>query len=172
MKGKAIAVLSAVAITMGSMGIVAFAANSDTGSVNDFQVPVANQGSTDSTVKSVTLDTAVQTSEDESKGSCLGSAASSQGEHQDMIDIMRDNGFQDASRYMRTGDYGKMNEFMNNLSEKDYQKMIDLMRGNGYESMAQMMKSVGREGMIQMHNTMGGMHGQGAGMMDGFTSID
>ena len=86
----------------------------------------------------------------------------------------------DAARYMQTGDYEKMNEFMNNLSEEDFKNMIELMKENGFASMAQMMESIGREGMIQMHNSTSSMHGEGtdmngmhtggSGMMGGFTS--
>lgn len=60
-----------------------------------------------------------------------------------------------------------MNEFMYNLSEEDYQKMTDIMKENGYGFMAQMMESIGREGMIEMHNSMSGMHSGDSGMMGG-----
>ncbi|MTI48523.1 MAG: hypothetical protein FH761_11815 [Firmicutes bacterium] len=78
---------------------------------------------------------------------------------QDMVKIMRDNGFNDMARNMQTGNYEAMDEIMNDLSEEDYQEMIRIMRENGYDSMAQMMESIGREEMIEMHNSMGGAVG-------------
>jgi len=149
-KGKIIAILSAAVITAGSMGVVAFAENLDWEASKDPQTPPTQQISKD----------------------IIKNVSPSQDERQDMIDIMLENGFQDAAQYMLIGDYEKMNDFMNNLSEEDYQKMIDLMRDNGYDEMAQMMESVGREDMIEMHNSMDANFMHGAGMMGGFTSID
>jgi hypothetical protein len=85
-----------------------------------------------------------------------------------MIKIMRENGDKDAARYMQTGNYDAMTDYMNNISQEDYDKMIEIMNNNGYEYMGQMMESIGREGMIQMHNSMGAMHGGSNSMMGGF----
>lgn len=173
MKSKAIAVLSAVVIAVGSMGVVAFAANAGTGTQKDTQQALVNQGNSSNTVKSVKLDVQTQSPKVENKEPNPNSANNpSKDERKDMIKIMRDNGFKDAARYMQTGDYEKMNEFMNNLSEEDFQKMIELMKENGYASMAQMMESVGRKGMIQMHNSMSSMHAGGSGMMGESTSVE
>ncbi|KJS18853.1 MAG: hypothetical protein VR72_21095 [Clostridiaceae bacterium BRH_c20a] len=100
--------------------------------------------------------------------------------YQDMIKIMRDNGFKEMARYMQTGDYAAMTDYMNNISQENYEIMIEIMNNNGYGQMGQMMESIGREGMIDMHNFMGSMHGEGndmssmhaggSSMMGGFTS--
>jgi hypothetical protein len=173
MKSKVIAVVSAAVIAVGSMGAVAFAANAGTGGRNDIQSVPVNQESSGNIVRSVKLNVQTQAPEVESNAPNPNSANNpSKDERKDMIKIMRDNGFKDAARYMQTGDYQKMNEFMNNLSEEDFQKMIEIMKDNGYESMAQMMESAGREGMIQMHNSMGSMHAGGSGMMGGITSAE
>ncbi|SCY22047.1 hypothetical protein [Alkaliphilus peptidifermentans] len=82
------------------------------------------------------------------------------GNSEDMIQAMRENGFEDMIIWMEEGDFKSMDEFMNNLSDEDYEKMIDLMRENGYGNKARMMESVGREGMTNMHNSM--MRGKGA----------
>lgn len=79
--------------------------------------------------------------------------------HKEMIKLMRENGFKDAARYMQTGDYVAMSQFMEDISEEDYQRMIDIMKENGYGYMAEMMESIGRDEMIEMHNSMGGMQG-------------
>lgn len=165
MKSKVIAVVSAVVIAVGSMGAVAFAANAGTGDQKDVQSAPVNQENSGNIVKSVKLNVQTQAPEVESNAPNPNSANNpSKDDRKDMIKIMRDNGFKDAARYMQTGDYQKMNDFMNNLSEEDFQKMIEIMKDNGYESMAQMMESLGKEGMIQMHNSMGGMNGEGTGM--------
>jgi len=49
--------------------------------------------------------------------------------------------------------------------------MIEIMKDNGYESMAQMMEPLGREGMIQIHNSMGNMHGEDTSIMSRFKSF-
>lgn len=94
--------------------------------------------------------------------------------YEDMSQIMIDNGFKDAARYMQTGDYDAMTNYMNTLSEEDYDKMIEIMNNNGYSYMGQMMESIGRENMIDMHNSMmpiRGREGNGRSyknMMSGF----
>lgn len=181
MKYKSIAVLSAVVIAVGSIGGAAFAASMNRGTQESAQQALVSQVNNSNIVKTVKSDDQTQTLNADNKEPNLNSANNpSKDERKDMIKIMRDNGFKDAARYMQTGDFDKMNEFMNNLSEEDFQKMVEIMKENGYESMAQMMESMGREGMIQMHNSMSDMHGEGAnmssmhsgasGMMGGFTS--
>ncbi len=151
MKRKGIAILSAAAITAGSIFGVVFADNANNG-VNKDRQQVQEQAQ-----------------DQNNKYSYFnGSCHSSEDAYKDMVKIMRENGFKDAARYMQTGNYEKMNEFMNSLSEEDYQKMIDIMKENGYASMAQMMESIGREGMLQMHNSMNGINFGGSGMMGGF----
>lgn len=145
MKKKGIAVISALVITVVSIFGVAYADDVKAETQESGQPKIENQ----------TLGASCHSSKDGNK---------------DMIEIMRENGFKDAARYMQTGDYEKMNEFMNNLSEEDFQKMIDIMEENGYGSMAQMMQSIGREGMIEMHNSMSSMHSGSFGMMRGWRS--
>lgn len=74
----------------------------------------------------------------------------------DMLDIMEENGYKDIANEARNGNYKAIDDFMNNITEEDYQKMIDMMEENGYGDMAGMMESIGREEMIDMHNSMGG----------------
>lgn len=85
----------------------------------------------------------------------------------DMLDIMKKNGYKDIAKEVEKGKYKAMDDFMNNISEEDFNKMIEIMRENGSEAMANMMESVGREGMTRMHNSMGGAaacHGTGQGV--------
>lgn len=180
MRSKAIAVLSAVVISVVSVGGAVFAASTNEGTQTNNQQVVTNQKNISDIVKSVKFDAQTKISNVDYKEPNPNSASNpSKDERKDMIKIMRDNGFKDAARYMQTDDSEKMDEFMNNLREEDFQKMIELMKENGYESMAQMMESVGREGMIKMHNSMCSMNGEstgmssmhtgGSGMMGGFT---
>ncbi|MBC2582046.1 hypothetical protein [Clostridium sp. DJ247] len=76
--------------------------------------------------------------------------------YNNMIDLMKENGFSDAAKAMENRDFDAMNKFMNNLTDEDYNKMIDIMKNKGYASMAKMMESVSREDMINMHQTMMG----------------
>jgi len=73
-----------------------------------------------------------------------------------MYSMMEQYGYGDLVQDMKGGNYTAMNNFMNNLSDEDYQKMIDIMKDYGYTNMAVMMKSIGKEGMIARHNSMGG----------------
>ncbi|GAA0730159.1 hypothetical protein GCM10008905_31110 [Clostridium malenominatum] len=76
-----------------------------------------------------------------------------------MIDLMKDNGFEDQAKAMENRDFDSMNNFMNNMTDEQYKQMIDIMKKNGYGNMANMMEGIGREGMIEMHNSMGGAAG-------------
>ena len=73
-----------------------------------------------------------------------------------MIKIMRDNGFNDQANAMENRDFDAMNKFMTNINDDDYKKMIDIMQNNGYGSMANMMSTVSREDMIKVHQSMMG----------------
>ena len=75
---------------------------------------------------------------------------------EDMIEIMEENGFEDMARAMEQGDFEAMDDFMNNITEEEYEQMLDLMRENGYGNMTRMMESIGREDMINRHNSMMG----------------
>ncbi len=72
-----------------------------------------------------------------------------------MLDIMRQNGFGDIVDDVENGNYKAMDDYMNNLSEEDFQRMLDIMREYN-PNMANAMENIGREGMINMHNAMGG----------------
>ncbi|MGH4140306.1 hypothetical protein [Clostridium sp.] len=77
--------------------------------------------------------------------------------NEDMIKIMKDNGFSDEAKAMGNRDFSSMSNLMNNISDKDYKKMIDIMKENGYKSMVNMMKSIGRENMTEIHTSMMGI---------------
>ncbi|WP_026478583.1 hypothetical protein [Alkaliphilus transvaalensis] len=79
--------------------------------------------------------------------------------NEEMIVIMEEAGFDEMVEGMRTGDYNKMKEIMENLSDEDYNRMIAIMDENGYGNMANMMQSIGREEMLNMHNSMMGRNG-------------
>lgn len=74
-----------------------------------------------------------------------------------MIDIMRENGFE-AAKAMENRDYAAMNDFMNSLTGEQYNQMIEMMKNNGYSGMANIMSSIGRDGMLDMHNSMMGRY--------------
>jgi hypothetical protein len=74
-----------------------------------------------------------------------------------MIKIMKDNGFNDEANAMNNKDFDYMNKLMTNMSGTDYKKMIDIMQKNGYGYMANMMKSISQGGIT---NTYQGMMGR------------
>lgn len=76
--------------------------------------------------------------------------------YDDMLDIMKKNGYKDLAKEVEKGNYKAMDDFMNNITEEDYQKMIDIMKESGNDNMARMMEGIGREEMIEMHKSMGG----------------
>jgi len=80
----------------------------------------------------------------------------SKGSFDDMINIMKDNGFIDMAKAMENRDYNTMNKFMTSISDEDYEKMIAIMEENGYGYMANMMQSVSREDMVGLHQSMMG----------------
>ncbi len=73
-----------------------------------------------------------------------------------MVDLMEENGFPEATKAMEDKDFDSMDDYMNNMTDEDYEKMIDIMNNNGHKGMANKMKLVGKEKMIEMHNSMGG----------------
>ena len=74
-----------------------------------------------------------------------------------MIRIMKDNGFNDEAIAMNNKDFDNMDKLTTNMSDTDYKKMIDIMQKNGYGYMANMMKSVSRQDIT---NTYQGMMGR------------
>ncbi len=147
MKNKIMAILGAAVVLAGVIGGAAFASGVNN-NTKDNQLIVARSSNV------------VQDSNDKSKDSTNYNQNSvnnqSKDIYQDMIKIMKDNGFKDAAIYMQTGNYAAMRDYMNNLSQEDYDKMIKIMDGNGYGYMVQMMQSIGKERMTQMHNSMMG----------------
>lgn len=80
----------------------------------------------------------------------------SNGTYNQMIDLMKSNGFEDAAKAMENRDFDSMNNFMNNITDEQYNQMTDIMKNNGYEGMAKMMGSVSRQEMVDIHNSMMG----------------
>ncbi|GLC29129.1 hypothetical protein [Clostridium omnivorum] len=70
-----------------------------------------------------------------------------------MIDLMKENGFEEGAKAMENRDYKAMSNFMNNITDEQYNKMINIMKSNGYDSMAKMMGSLNRQEMVNIHNS-------------------
>ena len=139
MKKKFIAVLSAAVITAGAIGGVAFA-SSDNSSKGSEQINIET----------------IQENNNFNNNSANNPAKDT---YKDMVKLMRENGFKDAARFMQTGDFDAMTDYMDNLTHEDFDQMTNIMNENGYEAMGKMMESVGRDGMIKMHKSMGSMMG-------------
>jgi len=73
-----------------------------------------------------------------------------------MIKIMKDNGFNDKENAMVNTDFDTMKKWTSDMSDADYKKMIAIMQKNGYGNMANMMQSVSRENMMNTHQGMMG----------------
>ncbi|GFZ30365.1 hypothetical protein CSC2_08910 [Clostridium zeae] len=71
-----------------------------------------------------------------------------------MIDVMKNNGFEDAAKAMESKDYNAMSTFMSKLTDEEYKRMTDLMEQNGFKNMGQMMRSVDKNNMVNIHNSM------------------
>ncbi len=76
--------------------------------------------------------------------------------YKNMINLMKNNGFEAAANAMENKDYNAMNDFMKNMTDDQYNKMINIMKSTGYNNMAQMIQSTSRESMVNMHNSMMG----------------
>lgn len=83
---------------------------------------------------------------------------SSNASYKSMIDLMRSNGFEEMAKAMESRDYSAMRAFMSNLTDEQYTQMTNIMNQNGYGRMASMMSSFGRNGMINIHNSMMGRY--------------
>ncbi|MDD7795538.1 hypothetical protein [Clostridium sp. 'White wine YQ'] len=171
MKNKLIAILGSAVILVGAIGGVAFASGIDNNS--KFNQPIAmNDGSIKaSPLAAQNGDTKVQDLVEtiNANNSSLNENSNDINQtYKNMAKIMKDNGFEDGARYMQTGNYTAMADYMNKLSQEDYDKMISIMKDNGYGYMAQMMESIGKEGMVQMHNSMIGNGSNSNNMMRNF----
>jgi hypothetical protein len=161
-----LAIFGAVVITVGTIGGVAFASNVKNNSFKEDQQTTVKENSIKTNQISVqNNDTKIKDTINDSNNSDntnynINSANNpSKDIYQEMVKIMRDNGFKDAARYMQTGNYAAMRDYMKNLSQEDYDKMVEIMNNNGFGYMGQMMESIGRAGMVQMHNSMGTTQG-------------
>lgn len=195
MKNKIMAILGAAVISAGAIGGAAFASgidnnsndnqliaakpssvkvstlavqNTDTKEQNLVETTTANNPSlngSSTNVKQTTVEDSNKKVKDNTNYNQNCANNPSKDIYQDMTKIMSDNGFKDAARYMQTGNYAAMRDYMNNLSQEDYDKMIKIMNDNGYGYMAQKMQSIGKEGMTQLHNSMMGNGSYSNGMM-------
>lgn len=165
MRNKLIAILGTAVILVGTIGGVAFASGINNNS-KDKQPIAVKESST--RVKQTTFENSNEKTKDNINYNQNSANNPSKDVYQDMIKVMRDNGFKDAARYMQTGNYAAMTDYMNNLSQADYDKMIKIMNDNNYGYMAQMMQSIGKEGMTQMHNSISRNANNSNGMMGNF----
>ncbi|MCC5911740.1 MAG: hypothetical protein JJT76_15055 [Clostridiaceae bacterium] len=141
MKKRVLIITGIVVITIVSIGGMVFAQESTGVRVRNNPISMVRQSETDARGN---------------KG-CQGNG--------NMLEVMRENGFEDMVIYMEEGNFEAMSEWMDNLSEEDYGQMLELMNENGYGNMGQMMESIGREGMIEMHQSMGSRSGNNFGKM-------
>ena len=143
MKKNFIAILSAAVVTVGAVGGVAFANNMNDNTANERPV--------------ITLaENVVETNQVDSENDVRTNANNPSNDvYQDMVEIMKENGYKDAASYMQTGDFDAMTDYMNSLTDEDFDQMVEIMNNNQYGFMGEMMESIGREGMIEMHNSMG-----------------
>ena len=75
----------------------------------------------------------------------------SNGSFNNMIKIMKDNGFNNEALDMSKRDFDDMNKLVTNMSDIDYKEMINIMQKNGYGYIANMIKSVSRENMTNTY---------------------
>ena len=165
MKKRILAMLSVAVITAGTIGGVVFANSvDDNNKVNQpiviqETISTSNPATVEKTDVKATDAVKATNNSDDTNYNKNSANNPSKDSYQDMIKIMRDNGFKDAARYMQTGNYEAMTNYMNNLTQEDFDKMIEIMNNNGYGNKGKMMQSIGREGMIQMHNSMRSVRG-------------
>jgi len=146
MKNKVIVLIIASILTVGGISVAYATSRNDVNS-NDFNRPM--MGTQDNNNKSSY----------NSRSSMMGdqnAGVQSNSSYNDMIKIMKDNGFSDEAKAMENRDFDSMNNLMNNISDADYKKMIDIMSTNGYGSMANMMKSISKEDMAGFQGSMMG----------------
>lgn len=146
MKKKVMVLIIASVLTVGAIS-VAYATGRNDASFNNFSRPMMS----------------IQNSEFKSsynnRGTMMGiqnAGIQSNDSFNNMIELMKDNGFNDEANAMANRDFDAMNKFMTNISDEDYEKMIDIMGENGYGYMANMMQDVSREDMIEIHQSMMG----------------
>lgn len=139
MKNKVLTLIIAGILTIGGISVAYASTRADT-TLNNFNRPM--MGSQNSNLKSM-----------------MGAGSvsdKSNGMFNNMIQLMKVNGFNDQAKAMENRDFDAMNKFMASISDADYEKMMNLMQENGYRPMYNMMKSVGKDGMVNMHQGMMG----------------
>lgn len=146
MKNKVIVLIIASILTIGGI-TVAYATSRNDVTSNDFNRPMMG---TQNNNNNKSYNSRSSMMGDQNARVQLNSS------YNDMIKIMRDNGFSDEAKAMENRDFDSMNNLMNNISDADYKKMIDIMGENGYGAMANMMKSISKEDMTGFHGSMMG----------------
>jgi len=145
MKNKIITLTIAAILTVGGIS-VAYSESRNNTTFNGFNSPMM----------------VTQTSDSKSSynnGIMMGiqnSGIKSNDSFNNMIKIMKDNGFNDEATAMKNRDSDAMNKLMANINDKDYKKMVEIMQKNGYSPMAKMMRSVNREDVTKIHQNMMG----------------
>jgi len=145
MKNKIITLTIAAILTVGGIS-VAYSESRNNTTFNGFNLPMM----------------VTQTSDSKSSynnGIMMGiqnSGIKSNDSFNNMIKIMKDNGFNDEATAMKNRDSDAMNKLMANINDKDYKKMVEIMQKNGYSPMAKMMRSVNREDVTKIHQNMMG----------------
>ena len=147
MKNKVIVLIIASILAVGGIS-VAYATSRDDVNSNDFTRPMMGTQNNNNNNKSYNFRSSMMG--DQNAGDQSNSS------YNDMIKIMKDNGFSDEAIAMENRDFDSMSNLMNNISDSDYKKMIDIMGENGYGAMANMMKSISKEDMTGFHGSMMG----------------
>jgi len=145
MKNKVMTLIVAGILTVGGIS-VAYAANNTDTTINDNYSSM--MGSQASNVKASYNNSQMMGTQNSGNQSNAG--------FENMIKVMKDNGFNDEATAMGNRDLNEMNKLMTNISETDYKKMIKIMQKNGFAPMAKMMQSVNKEDMTQIHQNMMG----------------
>lgn len=90
------------------------------------------------------------------RGTMMKQSSINSNTYSNMINLMKQNGFEAGAKAMQSRDFNAMSKFMSNITDEDYKKMIDIMNNNGYGAMAKLMGSVSRQGMVNVQNSMMG----------------
>ena len=146
MKNRVIVLIIASILTVGGIS-VAYATSRNGVNSNDFNRPMMGIQSNNNK------------SSYNSRSSMMGdqnAGVQSNSSYNDMIKIMKDNGFSNEAMAMENRDFDSISNLMNNISDSDYKKMIDIMGENGYGVMADMMKSISKEDITGFHGSMMG----------------
>jgi hypothetical protein len=147
MKNKFMVIIIAGILTVGGIS-VAYATGRNNSTNNDFNRTIMSSQNSNSKSS--------YNYSESMMGADNAIGVQSNASYEDMLKIMKDNGFSDEGKAMENRDFDSMNNLMKNISDKDYQKIIDIMRKNGYGSMADRMQSINNEDMTDVHESMMG----------------